>query len=128
MTCPGAYCARALAGFGRNPKGSLLQAEVLDTLIDIGLVPVFYHQDVEVAKRIVAACAVGGARVVEFTNRGYLACQVFSDLVLASLVWALAPSSSPRTWWSAGTGSHHQEDGRRHRLDQTGAWRVELPN
>jgi 2-dehydro-3-deoxyphosphogluconate aldolase/(4S)-4-hydroxy-2-oxoglutarate aldolase len=54
---------------------------VLNTIIDIGLVPVFFHPDVEVAKRIVAACAAGGARVVEFTNRGDLAYQVFSELV-----------------------------------------------
>jgi 2-dehydro-3-deoxyphosphogluconate aldolase/(4S)-4-hydroxy-2-oxoglutarate aldolase len=55
--------------------------EVLNTIIDIGLVPVFYHQDIAVAKRIVAACAAGGARAIEFTNRGDHAHQVFSDLV-----------------------------------------------
>ncbi|MFZ5916762.1 MAG: bifunctional 4-hydroxy-2-oxoglutarate aldolase/2-dehydro-3-deoxy-phosphogluconate aldolase [Chloroflexota bacterium] len=55
--------------------------EVLNTMIDIGLVPVFYHQDVETAVQIVAACAAGGARVVEFTNRGDLAYQVFAELV-----------------------------------------------
>lgn len=55
--------------------------EVLNAIIDIGLVPVFFHPDVEVAKRIVAACAAAGARVVEFTNRGDLAYQVFSELV-----------------------------------------------
>lgn len=55
--------------------------EVLNTIIEIGLVPVFYHQDVDVAKRIVEACAEGGARAVEFTNRGDLAWQVFAELV-----------------------------------------------
>jgi 2-dehydro-3-deoxyphosphogluconate aldolase/(4S)-4-hydroxy-2-oxoglutarate aldolase len=55
--------------------------EVLNTIMDIGLVPVFYHKDVEVAKRIVGACAAGGAKVVEFTNRGDLAYQVFAELV-----------------------------------------------
>jgi len=55
--------------------------EVLNAMVGIGLVPVFYHQDVAVAKRIVAACAAGGARVIEFTNRGDLAYQVFSELV-----------------------------------------------
>lgn len=55
--------------------------QVLNTIIDIGLVPVFYHEDVEVARRIVAACAAGGARVIEFTNRGDLAYQVFAELV-----------------------------------------------
>jgi 2-dehydro-3-deoxyphosphogluconate aldolase/(4S)-4-hydroxy-2-oxoglutarate aldolase len=55
--------------------------EVLNTMIEIGLIPVFYNQDVEVAKKIVQACAAGGARVVEFTNRGDLAYQVFAELV-----------------------------------------------
>jgi len=55
--------------------------EVLNTMIKIGLVPVFYHKDPEVAKKIVAACAAGGARVVEFTNRGDLAYRVFCELV-----------------------------------------------
>ncbi len=54
--------------------------EVLNTILDIGLVPVFYTPRVETAKKIVAACAQGGARVVEFTNRGDRAFQVFSEL------------------------------------------------
>jgi len=41
---------------------------------------VFYHADVEVAAKIVAACAAGGATVVEFTNRGDFAPQVFLEL------------------------------------------------
>jgi len=55
--------------------------EVLNEIVRIGLVPVFYHADLEVAKGVVAACAAGGARVVEFTNRGDNAYRVFSDLV-----------------------------------------------
>jgi 2-dehydro-3-deoxyphosphogluconate aldolase/(4S)-4-hydroxy-2-oxoglutarate aldolase len=54
--------------------------QVLNTMIELGLVPVFYNPDVEVAKRIVAACRAGGARVVEFTNRGDFAFQVFAAL------------------------------------------------
>jgi len=54
--------------------------EVLNTIIEIGLAPVFYHQEVEVARKIVAACAAGGARVVEFTNRGDFAYHVFTEL------------------------------------------------
>jgi 2-dehydro-3-deoxyphosphogluconate aldolase/(4S)-4-hydroxy-2-oxoglutarate aldolase len=55
--------------------------EVLNEIVRIGMVPVFYHADLEVAKKIVAACRAGGARVVEFTNRGDNAYRVFSDLV-----------------------------------------------
>jgi len=53
---------------------------VLNAIIETGLIPVFYHQDVEVAKKIVAACIAGGARVAEFTNRGDFAPQVFNEL------------------------------------------------
>jgi 2-dehydro-3-deoxyphosphogluconate aldolase/(4S)-4-hydroxy-2-oxoglutarate aldolase len=49
-------------------------------MIELGLVPVFYQADVEVAKKIVAACAAGGANLVEFTNRGDFAPQVFLEL------------------------------------------------
>jgi 2-dehydro-3-deoxyphosphogluconate aldolase/(4S)-4-hydroxy-2-oxoglutarate aldolase len=54
--------------------------QVLNTMLDTGLVPVFYHADVEIAAQIVNACAEGGARVIEFTNRGDLAYRVFCDL------------------------------------------------
>ena len=55
--------------------------DVLNEIVKTGLVPVFYHQDLEIAKKTVAACAKGGARAVEFTNRGDNAWRVFSDLV-----------------------------------------------
>lgn len=54
--------------------------EVYNTIIDVGLVPVFYHADIEVAKKVVDACRDGGATVVEFTNRGDFAPEVFKQL------------------------------------------------
>jgi 2-dehydro-3-deoxyphosphogluconate aldolase/(4S)-4-hydroxy-2-oxoglutarate aldolase len=56
---------------------------VLNTMLDSGLVPIFYHSDLAVAKEIVAACVRGGARLVEFTNRGDRAWNVFTDLTTA---------------------------------------------
>jgi 2-dehydro-3-deoxyphosphogluconate aldolase/(4S)-4-hydroxy-2-oxoglutarate aldolase len=50
-------------------------------MLQDGLVPVFYNENTEVAKDIVRACVAGGARLVEFTNRGDLAYRVFSDLM-----------------------------------------------
>jgi 2-dehydro-3-deoxyphosphogluconate aldolase/(4S)-4-hydroxy-2-oxoglutarate aldolase len=50
-------------------------------MVDLGVVPVFYNGDVEIAKQIVAACSRGGAQVVEFTNRGDFAYHVFGQLV-----------------------------------------------
>lgn len=55
--------------------------EVLHTILDSGLVPLFDEGDVEVAKRIVSACAAGGARVVEFRNRRELSFLTFAELV-----------------------------------------------
>ena len=54
---------------------------VLNTMLDTGLVPVFFNSDFSVAKEIVAACADGGAQVVEFTNRGDRAWIVFTQLI-----------------------------------------------
>jgi 2-dehydro-3-deoxyphosphogluconate aldolase/(4S)-4-hydroxy-2-oxoglutarate aldolase len=49
-------------------------------MLDLGLVPVFYQPDVEVARQIVRACAAGGGTVIEFTNRGDRAPAVFQAL------------------------------------------------
>lgn len=57
----------------------------LETLIameKVGVVPVFYNSDIEVAKNIVKACFEGGAICVEMTNRGDGAIEVFKQLEL----------------------------------------------
>lgn len=54
--------------------------EVAQTMAETGMVPLFYHADVEVAKKILAACYAGGARLMEFTNRGDFAHEVFAEL------------------------------------------------
>ena len=58
-----------------------MRLEVTNTVLDIGLVPLFYHGEVETAIEVIAACARGGARAIEFTNRGELAYPVFTQLV-----------------------------------------------
>lgn len=47
---------------------------------ETGIVPVFYHQDIEISKKIIKACYDGGARLFEFTNRGDFAHEVFAEL------------------------------------------------
>jgi 2-dehydro-3-deoxyphosphogluconate aldolase/(4S)-4-hydroxy-2-oxoglutarate aldolase len=54
--------------------------EVLTAMIETGLVPVFGHGDVQTSKHIVEACAAGGARCIEFTNRRDFAPFVFKEL------------------------------------------------
>ena len=57
------------------------RVQVIRAMYELGLVPVFYNKDPETAKSIVRACADGGARVVELTNRGDSAYRIFCELV-----------------------------------------------
>ncbi len=57
-----------------------MRLHVYQTLEQSGFMPLFYHPDPETAFQVVAACARGGAQVVEFTNRGYFAHEVFAEL------------------------------------------------
>lgn len=58
-----------------------LRLDVTNTLLDTGVLPLFYNGDVETAIELVSACVRGGARVIEFTNRGEMAYPVFTELV-----------------------------------------------
>lgn len=53
---------------------------VLSAMIDQGVIPVFYHPDAEVCAKVIQACANGGAKCVEFTNRGDFAAHVFLEV------------------------------------------------
>ncbi len=55
--------------------------ETLNAIYRDGLVPVFYSGDIEIAKKVVDAVAAGGSKVIEFTNRGDFAYEVFAQLV-----------------------------------------------
>ena len=55
--------------------------QVLGTIRETGMVPVFYHADAEVSKQVLKACYDGGVRAFEFTNRGDFAQEVFAELV-----------------------------------------------
>jgi 2-dehydro-3-deoxyphosphogluconate aldolase/(4S)-4-hydroxy-2-oxoglutarate aldolase len=54
--------------------------KVLSKMHQIGVIPVFYNADADTAEKIVKACAEGGAMVVEMTNRGDNAVEVFKKL------------------------------------------------
>ena len=54
--------------------------ETLLAMKEIGLIPVFYNPDAAIARQIACACADGGARAIEFTNRGDRALDVFTQL------------------------------------------------
>jgi len=56
--------------------------EVQQQMASSGMVPLFFHSDIEVAKSILKACYDGGARLMEFTSRGDFAIEVFKELIL----------------------------------------------
>ena len=55
--------------------------KVLNSVIETGFVPVFYHQDLETCINVIQACVDGGAHAFEFTNRGDQAHEVFRELI-----------------------------------------------
>ncbi len=55
--------------------------QVLAQMEETPIVPVFYHADAEVAKKVLKACYDGGIRVFEFANRGDFAQEVFGEVV-----------------------------------------------
>jgi len=54
--------------------------EVALKMKETGMVPVFFHPDIEICKNVLKACYNGGARLFEFVNRGDFAHEVFGEL------------------------------------------------
>lgn len=54
--------------------------EVAAVMKETGLVPLFYHPDIDLGRNVLQACYDGGARLMEFTARGDFAFEVFSEL------------------------------------------------
>ena len=57
------------------------RVQVWSTMENLGMVPLFYHGDVETSIRVIEALAEGGAKIIEFTNRGDRAFEVFRDVI-----------------------------------------------
>jgi len=57
-----------------------MRLKVLGKMIDTGVVPVFYHPDIDLVRKVAAAIFAGGCPLLEFTNRGDHAWEVFSEL------------------------------------------------
>ena len=55
--------------------------EVIKVMEATGMVPLFYHSDVQLAKQVLKACYDGGGRLMEFTARGDFAHEVFGALI-----------------------------------------------
>jgi 2-dehydro-3-deoxyphosphogluconate aldolase / (4S)-4-hydroxy-2-oxoglutarate aldolase len=58
--------------------------DVLITVVETGVLPLFYSDDADRAGRITGALREGGARAIEFTDRGAGAWSVFSTLTASA--------------------------------------------
>ncbi|WP_318344692.1 bifunctional 4-hydroxy-2-oxoglutarate aldolase/2-dehydro-3-deoxy-phosphogluconate aldolase [Flagellimonas baculiformis] len=56
------------------------RTQVAQGMRETGLVPLFFHRDIELGKKVLKACYDGGARLMEFTARGDFAHEVFGEL------------------------------------------------
>lgn len=56
------------------------RSEVVTAMKATGVVPVFFHADLETSKNVLKACYDGGIRVFEFVNRGDFAHEIFGQL------------------------------------------------
>jgi 2-dehydro-3-deoxyphosphogluconate aldolase/(4S)-4-hydroxy-2-oxoglutarate aldolase len=54
--------------------------EVAQAMSETGMIPLFFHSDIELSKQVLKACYDGGARLMEFTSRGDFAHEVFGEL------------------------------------------------
>ncbi|QLE02446.1 bifunctional 4-hydroxy-2-oxoglutarate aldolase/2-dehydro-3-deoxy-phosphogluconate aldolase [Galbibacter sp. BG1] len=59
----------------------ITRIQISEKVKEIGFIPLFYNDDVQVCKRIIHACYEGGATVIEFTARGYASLEVFKSLL-----------------------------------------------
>ena len=62
--------------------GSFGKLTTLNYINDHKVVPVFYDPDIEIVKKITESCYKGGIKILEFTNRGDFAWEVFKELEL----------------------------------------------
>ena len=54
--------------------------QVIQKMNETGMVPLFFHNNLEIAKNVLKACYNGGARLMEFTSRGDYAHEIFTEL------------------------------------------------
>ena len=86
-----------MQGDGVRHLAGQTRLDVYNAIADIGAVPVFHVSDVDDSIAIARACVSGGMRVVEFTNRGDHAHEVFNAMHKA------VGSEAPEAILGAGT-------------------------
>ncbi len=66
--------------FKNSDMAQFSRIEVASVMKENGMVPLFYHPDIDLGKNVLKACYDGGSRLMEFTARGDFAFEVFSEL------------------------------------------------
>lgn len=66
--------------FKNSDMAQFSRIEVASVMKENGMVPLFYHPDIDLGKNVLKACYDGGSRLMEFTARGDFAFEVFSQL------------------------------------------------
>lgn len=59
-----------------------MKEQLLTHIFNYPVIPVFYHDDVQICKQIMKACYDGGIRTFEFVNRGTAAKSNFAELLV----------------------------------------------
>ena len=57
------------------------RVDVVLKMREIGVIPLYYNPDITIMKEVISACYRGGMKIFEFTNRGDMAHELFSELV-----------------------------------------------
>lgn len=70
-----------MGGFKDKIMAKYNKIQVITTMKETGIVPVFYNSNLEISKNVLRACYEGGIRAFEFANRGDFAQEVFGELV-----------------------------------------------
>ncbi len=73
------------------------KSEILKLIPEQGVLPLFFHKDVEVSKNVLKALYEAGVRTIEYTNRGEAALVNFKELV------ALRDAELPGLYLGIGT-------------------------
>ena len=60
---------------------AMKKEEIVQLMVKTKIIPLFYEGDISVAKQLIDVCYEGGARIIEFTNRGERAAEVFKDMI-----------------------------------------------
>ena len=85
--------------------------EVAQVMKETGMVPLFYHPDVELGKKVLKACYDGGARLMEFTARGDFALEVFIALNKYAIAELPGMIMGVGSITDAGTASLYMQNG-----------------